>query len=105
MTPEKQRIAIAGACPEIMKGGYVEFGMPMRHLRGDRFTPFDPLKDLNAMQEAIKTLTDVEKIDFVGNLYLLTRGNHSDMDVALILATASQLAVAFLQTKDKWEYQ
>lgn len=86
MTPEQQRIAIAGACGEDNDSIYRDL-IP------------DYLNDLNAMHEAEKIMNNNDWWKFVEHLTNICGGG-----TALgISATASQRAEAFLRTIGKWE--
>jgi hypothetical protein len=115
MTPEKQRIAIAEACPHVAA---VLNGRPVWRIKFtvtlDQWEAklFDPLTDLNAMHEAEKAYFDPSKpfdpamnahgyircMDYDAALAKLT-GSHA----ANYHATAAQRAEAFLRTIGKWE--
>jgi hypothetical protein len=97
MTPEQQRIAIAEACPEIMRGGYFDNGTPMRHMGGNRFEKFDPLNDLNAMHQVEKSLDDVRN-NYAYELQRIT----GSLEWSQIHVTASQRSEAFLRAIGKW---
>jgi hypothetical protein len=100
MNPEKQRIAIAEACgfkPPFFKVHEIRFGgknagTPIWHLP-------DYLNDLNAMNDAEKTLTPGPWHTYE---YKLKRVTERD-GVSFVHATASQRAEAFLRTLGKWE--
>ncbi len=67
----------------------------------------DYLNDLNAMHEAEKVrFSDNEDEltlnEWAYNLYVVTRGNAEDKDVALARATAAQRTEAFLRTLNLW---
>lgn len=113
MTPEAQRIAIAEAC------GWKFFcvnslgGMVWHHPSGavggidahkvDYFIP-DYLEDLNAIHEAIATLTDEEYDYFLahlGGLVLPTHGTYFSR--MMHEASAAHRAQAFLMAKGRWE--
>jgi hypothetical protein len=99
MNKEQQRIAIAKAC-----------GWLFDHVRNDAmyylpekdFYVGDPLRDLNAMQEAEKILIRPNLYAVGGwgmylrNLSIVTDEQHP------IDATAAQRAEAFLRTIEKW---
>jgi len=122
MKPEAQRIAIAEACgwqmiqrpltdqdgeipghvevrwfhPKIHTSAYPLYALPQN--------PPDYLNDLNAIHEAEKTLTRVQRVKFVTELCGLAGvkwkpTSHFDT----IHATAAQRAEAFLRTIGKWE--
>ncbi len=113
MMPESQRIAIAEACGWIPASEARKYWIRPAdfeiagHARRENGLP-DFLNDLNAMHEAEK----VRFSDDVGpaslnewayQLYIVTRINAEDKDVALARATASQRAEAFLKTLDLWK--
>ena len=85
MTPEQQRIAIAGACGEDNDSIYRDL-IP------------DYLNDLNAMHEVENVLTSEQVTSYV---YSLESMNERWATPAF--ATASQRAEAFLRTIGKWE--
>lgn len=107
MKPEQQRIAIAEACgwTDIKRGPYdgLPFGRYKTHqLEG---VP-DFLKDLNAMHDAEKVLTDEQWPIYRDEIRLVVLGPIrmvSDWCKSDIHATASQRAEAFLRTIGKWE--
>lgn len=97
MTPEKQRIAIARACPGVVTVG-AHSPDTFFFSRSGWAVEFDPLNDLNAMHEAESTI----------------RGDHDKWAVYLhhlsaisyycrVYSTAAQRAEAFLRTISKWE--
>jgi hypothetical protein len=98
MTPEKQRIVIAEACPT---AAYQDEEGEWR-LRRSRRQRFDPLNDLNAMHEVEKTLKtgasineDTEARNYRCNLRAIC-----GFDGAYT-ATAAQRAEAFLDVLKK----
>lgn len=96
MTPDAQRIAIAEACPEVFRvlDGKV-------YWKNDSGL-CDQLNDLNAMHEAVSTLSREMKVSWADYLYEVARRNHHEKDVALATATAAQRAEAFLRALGKW---
>jgi hypothetical protein len=108
MTPERQRIAIAEACPGWTihhAGRYCAMLNPPKPLSG---VLFDPLDDLNAMHEAEGTLDLQEAGKFAEYLAAVVWGNTKLPWVdagsfAHVHATASQRAEAFLRAIGKWE--
>jgi len=95
-TPEQQRIAIAEACG--WKPDNRGFGWLSPH--GYYAPEPDYLNDLNAMHEAMKTLSLKMGIEFCNHLNDM--GILGDWD--MLTATAAQRAEAFLKTIEKWEY-
>jgi len=95
-TPEQQRIAIAEACG--WKPDKRGFGWLSPH--GYYAPEPDYLNDLNAMHEAMKTLSLKMGIEFCNHLNDM--GILGDWD--MLTATAAQRAEAFLKTIEKWEY-
>jgi hypothetical protein len=125
MTPEQQRIAIAGACgwhslkttgcdglPDLLWGSLVasgQTGLPTE------LVP-DYLNDLNAMHEALNVFNNRAPLPrtgwwarYFGNLETVINIPHSfmpqfDIEAAIKLsnATAKQKAEAFLKTLDIW---
>jgi hypothetical protein len=109
MSPEKQRIAIAGACgwTEIQPSEYAPFGKP--YLVGRSPNKFvenllnipDFCNDLNAMYEAEKALTEGQRIDYVAkHLWEIVPAKYCFAHY--FWATAAQRAEAFLRTIGKW---
>lgn len=108
MSPDKQRIAIAEACPFVdsLDGRLIwnpGDGEPIN---------FDPLNDLNAMHEAEKALQSRNvKAKFNSQLFKAVHGREHDYiegetadDVFDVYgAAAAQRAEAFLRTIGKWE--
>ena len=94
MNMEKQRIAIAEACPEIAEidkdNGGVFWKSP------DPFVIFDPLTDLNAMHEVVKHINGLDWGRYANWLQCNSAGSG-------IRATAEQRAEAFLRAIGKWE--
>ena len=131
MSPEEQRIAIAEACGWTMPKYSKSFGDPDDYVA--RIEPDgswiecplpDYLNDLNAMHEAINATfigdprNDINVRDrwqvFIWELLRIvsprSRPNWSDCYtydrqwvIAILQATAAQLAEAFLRTLGKWE--
>lgn len=111
MTPEAQRIAIAGALG--WKGmnfatnnvtdpkGYKQFYNSCLKSWED-FVP-DYLQDLNAMYEAEKTLNEVDRVTYFRQLETVV-----DRDAGKVIAfavgdaTSAQRAEAFLRVKGLW---
>jgi hypothetical protein len=97
MKPEQQRIAIAEACGWTCN----QFGLwGIDFADGVSGSPPDYLNDLNAMHEAMKTLSLKMGIEFCNHLNDM--GILGDWD--MLTATAAQRAEAFLKTIEKWEY-
>ena len=115
MTPEKQRIAIAEACgltnvaPMIVKnvkheGDDITVGI----WSDDGWVP-QYLNDLNAMHEAV-SIFDYDQADqFEDHLCDICKRSNDEKEnpapwrFAVVNATASQRAEAFLRTIGKWE--
>ena len=100
MTNEQQRIAIAEAC-----------GWLFDHVRNDAmyylpekdFHVGDPLRDLNAMHEAVKTLPRNLKPRYFACLCMVVSAAISlNGYLEATEATAAQRAEAFLRTIGKW---
>jgi hypothetical protein len=99
MTPEQQRIAIAGACgwtdTQIIDGKYGQTDVP------------DYLKDLNAMHKVEKVLTVAQRITYANQIGVVLSGGSVGRAIPnwwfIHEATASQRAEAFLRTIGKWE--
>jgi hypothetical protein len=87
MTPEAQRIAIAGACG-------------LTGWRESRALP-DYLNDLNAMHEAVETLRNLPGSEWFDFQQILKEECGSTMNC--IQATAAQRAEAFLRTLNLWK--
>jgi hypothetical protein len=100
MKPYRQRIAIAKACGF----KWSEYSDELGQLVAE-FMP-DYLKDLNAIHEAEKVLTQQQRIEYVCELGYIWTGRN---DRAILNwwfvhdATAAQRAEAFLRTIGKWE--
>lgn len=127
MNPEAQRIAIAEACglnpqdspldsPRAnLKGwftpaGYDDYRHSYPHGQMVKIIP-DYLNDLNAMQEAVQTLNEQERVHFVDALlgainrepdYNIDDDFCSNDGWKLVTATAAQRAEAFLEAKNLW---
>jgi hypothetical protein len=105
MKPHRQRIAIAKAC------GFKcsEYLDELAQLVAE-FMP-DYLKDLNAMHEAEKTLTDEQIARWQRDLWLTCENDFYALEACappivlrrFISATSAQRAEAFLRTIGKWE--
>ena len=93
MSPDSQRIAIAGAC------GHGDYSTQMNGWHDNQIHGLpDYLNDLNAMHEAEKVLTLPER-----RKYRKTLLGHCEPASIAIHATAAQRAEAFLLTIGKWE--
>ena len=112
MKPEAQRTAIAEACGWVTDCGYENsirdnafFGSnPSQGIKWKRCP--DYLNDLNAMHEAEKVLAESQYYDFRQYLKQITMHTKIFMEEhkrAVITATATQRAEAFLRTIGKWE--
>lgn len=107
MSPSEIRIAIAEACPHILRriehGFWEYFDSRERQWTGCRNN--DPVNDLNAMHEAEKTLMELGL--YTEHLERICR-NQSALKFASpgvwsVHATAAQRAEAFLRTIGKWK--
>jgi len=94
MSPESQRIAIASVVTE---------GTLNRR---------DPISDLNAMHDALRTLNRDQRNTYINELLEIVRDELADTeteedpvaeDFAWCCATPEQCAEAFLKTINKWE--
>jgi hypothetical protein len=121
MTPEAQRIAIAEACgwrnvrkePPFDKPWDAPLGTsPRATYSGEGFEKVpDYLRDLNAMNEAEKVLTNDDadsgsQWSYVQQLIHITKAESMEMHREVFIvstATAAQRAEAFLRTLGKWE--
>ena len=108
MTPEAQRIAIAEACGWRCTASFKEvFFCWVRPDGMDHQTEWLPdyLNDLNAMHEAEKVLTGVQKSIYISRLGdgIIRIGNVFVGGFDYLHATAAQRAEAFLRTLGKWE--
>lgn len=117
MSPEAQRIAIAEACGWKQHADGVGFYQGEFHAFKASHKLPDYLNDLNAMHEAEKVIPQLDRCLYHGNLIKSTGpdgivdlvddyGERSTSEstsfYALIHATASQRAEAFLRTLGKW---
>ena len=109
MKPEAQRIAIAEACGwtsainSKSRGGI--YGLaPHESFLGMTTVP-GYLNDLNAMHEAIESLSYQDQVEWVYKLgeVLGFRNRNEWTEISMIQATAAQRAEAFLRTIGKWE--
>lgn len=111
MNLDKQRIAAGMACgwspldPTIWRrGGWkrtIETKPPGKHL-SRQFLP-DYLDDLDAMHEAEKTLTAMQRVKYVLALAKVVNAPGFTTLTESIFATAEQRAEAFLRALDLWE--
>jgi hypothetical protein len=103
MNKEKQRIAIAEACPATFELNNGRYKTPFFIRYRASGHECDPLTDLNAMHEAEMSRVDMEDGRFIVLFreYLHTILGH-DGSLA-IHATGIQRAEAFLRTIGKWE--
>jgi len=94
MSPESQRIAIASVVPD---------GTLIRR---------DPLSNLNAMHDAVRTLNRYLRNTYINLLLEIVRDELADTemeedpvaeDFAWCCATPEQCAKAFLKTINKWD--
>jgi hypothetical protein len=98
MTPQAQRIAIAEACDWTWHG-WIDGKLVMwPPAKGDACEAPDYLNDLNAMHEVMNCL-DRSQLKRV-QAYLLQM---LPVDAPVFMATAGQLAEAFLRTIGRWE--
>jgi hypothetical protein len=96
MNKEQQRIAIAAACGwvESQHGKWSNNGL----ILPDPLNPPDYLNDLNAMHEAIMSLTLEDQC----NMTEILRKDVLKFTAPTITATAAQHAEAFLKTLNLW---
>lgn len=108
MTAEAQRIAIAEACPFVIKNSSMDNYVWKWH---NETIPFNPLNDLNAMHEAETGLTDEQWFRYLKLLSGQTDADdrtwptcYLDLEVVrkCVSATAAQREEAFLRTIGKW---
>src|SRR3954465_5090181 len=77
MKPEAQRIALAEAFPSVIVRSLGSNSWNYRNPICNRVLPCidgDPLKDLNAMHEAEKVLTNIQAIEYAKHLHDLVLG-------------------------------
>jgi hypothetical protein len=111
MNKEKQRIAIAEACPATFELNNGRYKTPFFIRYRASGHECDPLTDLNAMHEAEKTLTDEQIARWQRDLWLTCENDFYALEACappivlrrFISATAAQRAEAFLRTIGKWE--
>ncbi len=106
MKPEQQRIAIAEAC------GWTVINDTLCNIKPDRYgdpevEPIAPLpdylNDLNAMQEAVMSLSNTKFNRWAQELSILLTGTkHKAPTREFLCATAAQRAEAFLRTLLLW---
>jgi hypothetical protein len=107
MTPERQRIAIAEICgiTEIVRKNRHEYGgLVGRFPDGDVKIIPSYCRDLNAMNEAEKTLTDAQWLawEHIAAFMSTPRGSMT-LTIWIAKMNAAQRAEAFLRTLGKWE--
>ena len=109
MSPEKQRIAIAEACGwTSIDSAFVGY-WPGAEDPMDYDTVPDYLNDLNAVHEAIRTLTEGQLVKFTKTLAMLVRRAHEERawtwsnEMLVASATAAEWSEAFLVALGKWE--
>ena len=104
MTPEQQRIAIAEACgwqwKTRMKDSIRVWSNPPLMVYYDCGLP-DYLNDLNAMNEAERTLTNLNS--YLHFLHMITSDDPTNISNEPAWATAAQRAEAFLKTLNLWK--
>ncbi len=99
MTPEQQRIVIAGACGwkhERLWTGELH-GKPVGEQGPFREVP-DYLNDLNAMHQAVMAQPDSQKWEIFEQLLHIVPA-----DIPAACADASQWAKAFLEALNLWQ--
>jgi hypothetical protein len=115
MTPEAQRIAIAQACPEIIKCRN-SFWFYLRkdennHPYWEQCYNNDPLSDLNVTHEAEKVLDENQKLMFMHHVAVIVGWDNglkglrdfADYSWAMLHSTTAQRAEAFLKTLNLWK--
>ena len=104
MTDNEIRVSIAEAMPSNL----IHFlnGEPFLHIGGDRFVPFDPVSNLDAVHLAEKTLYPSDQYgessqwdEYISNLEAVSRAERTHG----FHSTARQRAEAFLRTIGKWK--
>jgi hypothetical protein len=97
MKPEKQRIAIAKACGWVKEVGVTGI-LRWRNNNGElcEYLP-DYCNDLNAIRDAVITLSRASFVSYCNNLMRICEGD------SYFMATAEQSAEAFLKAVGKWE--
>lgn len=102
MSPEAQRIALAGACPQIRVDELGDWYWIDDQGRAHDCLDNDPLLDLHVLQAAEKMLTTWEiREQYVLKLNLITQGWDHPL-YTLASATADQRAEAFLRALKLW---
>ena len=104
MTPEQQRIAIAEACPNVIRRlsdptvwQYNQGGYWMDCIKNN------PLNDLNACHEALSVLTEEQRNAFLRKLEIVVDDTIPGGWLwACVNATADQRCEAFLRTLNLW---
>jgi hypothetical protein len=104
MTPEQQRIAIAEACgwtdfSSAPYEGAIQYGRRPFSCSDSWELP-DYLNDLNAMNEAERTLTNLNS--YLHFLHMITSDDPTNISNEPAWATAAQRAEAFLRATGKW---
>jgi hypothetical protein len=107
MTPKQQRIAIAEACGWTGISDWGAGGINGKHPK-EPWTEVIPdyLNDLNAIHSAVLQKFNGpahEGWAFIDNLRVACGIPHSSACMALVCATASQRAKAFLKTLNLWK--
>lgn len=98
MNENEQRIAIAKVCPHLF---IVDGGGMLRH--PNKLTGFDPLTNLDAMHEAVKTLPqEIRPRYFVCLCSVVSTAISAYGYSEATEATAAQRAEAFLRTLGLW---
>jgi len=114
MNKERQRIAIAEACPNIIRTQtrkiLFSFCVIWQWFDGIQWNDchqYDPLSDLNAMHEAEKVLTRNQLGKYDQNLWIIVgakcKKTGQVLDGMFWHATAAQRAEAFLKTLNLWK--
>jgi len=98
MTSEAQRIAIAEACGWHIIEGEPPTGLNKNWTHSDFCFIPDYLNDLNAMHEAEKLLKSEQHFTFQVELARVINTTTYPLNFALLHATATQRAEAFLRT-------
>jgi len=101
MSPDGQRIAIAEACGITAYDDRPDYGFNSSTGIGCQVPDF--LHRLDAMQEAVETLSDGDKKKWASTLSRVVGRGCLPWPHQVYNATAAQRAEAFLRTKGKWE--
>lgn len=101
MKPEAQNIAIAQACGW-RKSSFNNQWLVPKEPKEDSFFIGNPLNDLNAMHEAEKLLKSEQHFTFQVELARVINTTTYPLNFALLHATATQRAEAFLRTLNLW---